>query len=491
MKKISIIFLAFLMILSSCKDMNEMRINPNDVSETHPQLLLTTIEWDAFQVEGTSPLFASRMIVQTDGEQSEQFYTWTRGSFGDYSLLRDVTKMIEEAERIEDGAYEALGLFFRAYYFYNLALTFGDVPYSKALQGETDEIYEPVYDAQKEVMLGVLDELETASGMLAGDEIIDGDIIFYGSGLNWLKLINSFRLKVLMTLSGKESDSDLDVASSFSAIVDAGNLMEGIEDNGQLVFVDAADNRYTEFNSSGYGSARYMDSTFIQRLIDREDPRLFIYADQTPNAKKAGLAIDDFTSYEGGNPIAPYSEVNDKAFRGDVSKVDLRYTTDPVTEPHMLMGYPELQFILAEAVVRGWISGDAALYYEQGIKASFQFYYENAADYAQYVEDADADTYLAGALVGFENTTTDEEKVEFIITQKYLQTFLQSGWTMYYEHLRTGYPEFLTLEGVTPPTRWMYPNAEYLNNTDHVTEAISSQFGAGNDNTRELTWWLK
>jgi hypothetical protein len=46
----------------------------------------------------SGPLFASRMIVQTDGEQSEQFYTWTRASFGDYSLLRDVTKMIEEAE---------------------------------------------------------------------------------------------------------------------------------------------------------------------------------------------------------------------------------------------------------------------------------------------------------------------------------------------------------------------------------------------------------
>jgi hypothetical protein len=491
MKNMYIILFAFLVALSSCKDMDEMRINPNDVSETHPQLLLTNIEWNAFQVEGTGPLFASRMIVQTDGEQAEQFYTWTRGSFGDYSRLRDITKMIEEAERIEDDAYVALGLFFRSFYFYNLALTFGDVPYSEALMGETSEIYAPAYDNQKQVLIGVLEDLEDAAGLLSGDEIIEGDIIFDGSGMKWMKLINSFRLKVLLSLSEQEGDADLNLVNSFSSIVEAGNLMAGIADNGQIVFIDAVGNRYTEFNDSGYGSARYMDSTFVQRLIDREDPRLFIYCDQTPNGKKAGLPVDEFSSYEGGNPIAPYAEVNDKAFRGDISKVDLRYTTNPVTEPHMLMGYPELQFILAEAAVRGWISGDAASYYEEGVKASFQFYLENAAEYAQYVEPQDAEQYLTGDMVAFENAGNEEEQIELIITQKYLQTFLQSGWTMYYEHLRTGYPDFLTLPGVTPPTRWMYPNNEYLHNTDNVNDAISNQFGAGNDNTREITWWLK
>ena len=491
MKKQSYIVLFILLILSSCQDFDEIRENPNNVSEAHPQLLLTKIQWDAFQVQGVSPLFAQRMVVQTDGEQPEQFYTWNRAGFSDYSRLRDITKMIEEAGRIESDAYRALGLFFRSVYFYNLTLTFGDVPYSESLRGETDQIYAPVYDTQKEVFLGILSELKEASDLLEGDEVIEGDIIYGGSGMQWLKLINSYRLKVLMSLSKKSSDADLDVENSFSAIYNNEPLMESLADNGQIVFVDQLGNRYTQFNDSGYGSARYMDSTFIQKLIDRLDPRLFIYADQTRNAKDAGLAIDDFSSYEGGNPIAPYETVNEKAFNGNVSKVDLRYTTDPVTEPHMLLGYPELQFILAEAAVRDWIDGTPASFYENGIRASFRFYMENAADYSSYVNETAAETYLSGDLVNLDNAVTGEEKIEFIITQKYLQTFHQSGWTSYFEHLRTGYPEYLTLPGVTPPTRWMYPNDEYQNNTGNVTEAITRQFGAGNDNTREVPWWLQ
>ncbi len=491
MKRILFISIILFFTLISCEDLEEIGENPNNVSETHPQLLLTRIEWETFQVEGTSPLFASRMIVQTDGEQSEQFYTWDRAGFGDYNQLRDITKMMEEAERIEDPSYQALAKFFRSFYFYNLTLRFGDIPYSDALKGESEELFTPAYDTQKEVFTGILNELEDASNMISENEIIEGDIIFGGNAMKWKKMINSFRLKVLISLSNKEDDSDLNPASEFARIVANQPVIESLDDNGQLVFLDQLGSRYTEFNNSGYGSARYMDSTFIQKLIDRKDPRLFIYCDQTKNAKEAGLDIDNFDAYEGGNPIAPYNDVNIKAAEGKVSKVDLRYTTDPTNEPHVILGYPELQFILAEASVKGWITSDAKSHYENGIKASFQFYNMYAENYASYVDESAANTYLQEDLINFDNATTDEEKIRLIIIQKYLQSFLQGGWTPYYEHLRTGFPEFITLPGVTPPVRWMYPNNEYQLNSENVAEAIERQFGEGNDNTRQLTWWLK
>lgn len=490
MKRILIFPVIALFALISCESLEEIGENPNNVSETHPQLLLTRIEWDAFQVEGTSPLFASRMIVQTDGEQAEQFYTWDRAGFGEYNQLRDITKMMEEAERIQSPSYQALAKFFRAFYFYELTLRFGDIPYSEALKGESQELFTPAYDTQKEVFIGILQELEEANNIIT-DDIIEGDIIFGGNAMKWKKMINSFRLKVLMSLSNQEDDIDLNIATTFASIVASQPIMESLEDNGQLVFFDQLGSRYTEFNNSGYGSARYMDSTFIQKLIDRQDPRLFIYSDQTKNAKEAGLAVDDFNAYEGGNPIAPYNDVNIKAAQGNVSKVDLRYTTDPTNEPHVVLGYPELQFILAEASVRGWISSDAKTHYENGVKASFQFYNMHAENYASYVNENAANDYLQEDLVSFDNATTDEEKINRIVTQKYLQSFLQGGWTPYFEHLRTGYPEFITLPGVTPPTRWMYPNDEYQLNSENVADAIKRQFGEGNDNTRQVPWWLK
>ncbi|WP_372650905.1 SusD/RagB family nutrient-binding outer membrane lipoprotein [Draconibacterium sp.] len=492
MKKYILSAIFFVWVFSSCSDLEELNLNPNNVPETHPQLLLTDIEWNAFQVEGVSPMFASRMVVQTDGENANQYYNWNRAGFGDYAKLRNITKMMEEAERIENTAYTALGKFFRAYYFYKLTLTFGDIPYSDALQGETDEIYAPVYDTQKNIFKGILQELEDADALLANDNsIIAGDIIYNGNTSQWRKCINSFRLKVLITLSKKESDSDLNVKSTFAGIYNNSPVLESNDDNGQLIFIDELGSRYTEYNSSSYGSARYMDSTYVKRLQDLSDPRLFIFCGQTRNAKEAGLAINDFSAYEGGDPIAPYNEVNLKAAAGKVSKINLRYTTAPTTEPHVFLGYTELQLILAEAAVRGWISTSAKDHYENAVKASFEFYNAHATDFVEDVNANAANEYLQGQLVDFANASSNEEQLKLIMLQKYIPSFLQGGWRMYFDHLRTGYPEFRIDGTNTPPLRWMYPTSEYQQNSENVSAAITTQFGEGNDKIRETSWWLK
>ena len=489
MKKILII-LSIVIGLSACQDLEEMNVNPNSPTETHPQLLLTNVEWNAFQAfTGTDPLYAIKMLVQTDGENSYQYYKWNRGDFDDYSTLRNVTKMMEEAERIEDDSYIALGKFFRAYYFYNLTLTFGDVPYTDALSGEGSENYQPEYDDQQAIFEGILAELAEANDILkSSNAIIAGDIIYDGSTESWRKLINAFRLKVMLTLSNKNGVVS---ASDFASIYQNEPLMESVADNGQLVFLDQQNNRYPHFNSSGFSSGMYMDSTFIKRLQDREDPRLFIYATQTKSAKEDGKAINDFTAYEGGDPAAQYNDVNLKAANGKVSKVNPRYYQDPENEPYMLLGFSEQQLILAEAAVIGWISADAAQLYNSGVKASFKFYEMYAESYSEYVSESEADDYLAKSINSFANAGDMQSKVELIIMQKYLQSFLQIGWSAYFEHLRTGEPTFRRPSGVTIPYRWMYPQSEYNFNTSNVDAAIAEQFGASNDDIHEITWWLE
>ncbi|SDR90151.1 Starch-binding associating with outer membrane [Polaribacter sp. KT25b] len=477
-------------VVFSCEDL-DINENPNKVSETHPSLLLTNITTSAFQVKGTGAMYASRMIVQTDGESTSQFYKWDRASFDAYNSLRQVTKMMEEADRIKDDSYKGIGYFFRAYYFYDLALTFGDVPYIDALKGETEDLYQPKYSTQEEVFTGILKELEMANSLLDGTDIITGDPIFNGDVSKWKKLVNSFRLKVLLTLSKKEGSSSLNIKNEFAAIYNSQPIIATPEEGARLEFVDVVDSRYTEFNSSGYGSGLYMASTFIDMLVEREDKRLFAIAGQTKNAKEAGLAINDFSSYAGGNPVIPYNDVNLLAAAGKVSKVNERYTADPTAEAHNLLSFSELQFILAEASVKGWIPAtNAQIFYENGIKANFQFYNTYAKGYEAYYTQAEAVNYIAGSKVNFLNATTDAEKLELILTQKYLTSFLQGGWRMYFDHLRTGYPVFPLGVG-TAPTRWIYPLDEYNNNSVNVTEAIARQFGGSNDGIRELTWWLK
>ena len=101
-------------------------------------------------------MYATKKVIQADGESADQYYKWTRGSFGYYDNLRNVQKMGEEAERVNAPVYTALTKFFRAYYFYELTLRFGDIPYSQALKGEKEEIYTPEYDAQEDVFAGIL-----------------------------------------------------------------------------------------------------------------------------------------------------------------------------------------------------------------------------------------------------------------------------------------------------------------------------------------------
>lgn len=489
--------------LQSCEKLTDVNINPNEALTTHPQALLTKVEWDAFRTwHGTSPLYALKMIVQTDGENANQIYNWQRGSFEQYGLLRNITKMTEEAEKIGATNYIALAKFFRAYYFYNLTLTFGDIPYSEATKGENGALYTPKYDSQKEIFAGVLKELDEANTLLKSSNTnISGDIIYKGSADKWRKLINSFRLKVLLTLSHKTTDFPVDIKSEFAKIYKGESLITDIagSEDGQLVFLNQEGNRYPEFNSSGYGSGMYMDSTFIQRLQDHKDPRLFVLATQTRLGKEAGKKTDDFSSYEGGDPIVPYAQVNEKAVKGRLSKVHERFYKDPTAEPLVMMGYSELQFIVAEAMVRGWISGNAKESYINGIKASFKFY-ENYAKNPEdvvsdknlnsYVDITHFENYLSQKLVNLDNAKTSEEKLERILMQKYLRSFHQGGYTAYFDHLRTGYPSLLKADNVKVAYRWMYPQDEYNNNTVQVSEAIKRQF-AGNDNINLQTWWLK
>ena len=490
-----IIYFIFIVLcsgLTSCQDFEEINESPNNPKQTHPQLLLTQIEWDAFRsYQGTDPLYANKMLVQTDGENNSQYYKWTRGGFS-FLSMQNIQKMMEEAERINEKSYIALGKFFRAYYFYSMTLQFGDIPYSEALKGESDKIYHPLYDSQKTVFMGILQELDEANTLLKSENtIIRGDVIYNGSTDKWRRLVNAFRLKLLLSLSKKESDTDLNIRSRFAAIVQSEPLLQAIQDNGQLIYLNQEGNRYPEFNSSSYGSGMYIDSTFIRRLQDHKDPRLFVFCTQTKEAKEAGKALNDFTAYEGGDPAAPYGTVNEKATKGKVSKVLERYYQDPTNEPLVLLGYSELQLILAEATVRGWISGDANNYYQNGVRASFKFYETYAKGLGALVDETAATAYLAEPVNDLSLRTSVEEKIEAIILQKYFQSFLQGKWTPFFEALRTGYPAYRRPAGVEIPFRWMYPQSEYNYNDKNVAEAIKNQFGEGNDKTNQKTWWVK
>lgn len=485
---IAIVFLA-----NACKDFDELQTDPNRTSQTHPGLLLTNIQAaipgnsngvvPTFRVVNVEAMLASRMIVFTDGAAVEQYYGWQRSNFARYNTLRQIVKMEEEAERLQLENYKHLALFLKSVQILELTKVFGDVPYSEALQ-TTSGIYTPSYDNQEDIYVKVLDDLKLANNSLdasLGD--ITGDVIYGGDITKWKKLINSYSLRVLISLSEKTGNSRLNVVGRFQEIVndpDTYPIFESNDDNAALHFQDLVNNRYPYFNNNNFKTAYYMEESFVDLLKARQDPRLFVFADRKPQG--SALPDTDFDAYGGLGGSDPLSDNTNRLVNGEASRVDERYYLDPVNEPSVLLGYAEVQFTLAEAAERGWITSDAEEHYENGIRASFDFY---------GISSDEQDAYLLEPEVEYDPANG----IEMIITQKYINFFMNGGWEAFYNHLRTGFPQFDVdgggiLNNGQVPKRWMYPQNELQLNVENVEEAISRQY-AGNDDINGVMWLLK
>ena len=115
-----------------------------------------------------------------------------------------------------------------------------------------------------------------------------------------------------------------------------------------------------------------VSSTIIDPLKEFNDNRLFYYAEAAPYALENGLTAEDWEAYSGIDPSAIQSENNTLHGEGKDCGPNERYLTAE-GEPLMYVSYMEQNFILAEAVLRGWISGSVDEYYKKGIRASMEF----------------------------------------------------------------------------------------------------------------------
>jgi hypothetical protein len=127
------------MTLASCEsNLDKINENPNDQASIDPKYLLTYVSRDAFQVNGDN-MYASRMMIGTDGENKYQYMKWNDASFEVYTkALLNTVKMMQEAEKIHNKNYVAIGKFLRAYHFFTISLRVGSAPYSEAVKENPD-----------------------------------------------------------------------------------------------------------------------------------------------------------------------------------------------------------------------------------------------------------------------------------------------------------------------------------------------------------------
>lgn len=518
MKKIFLIILtgSALMVSSCKKDFNSLVDDPNRATSVPANLILNGILADIAERPFTNTQRWNQFYACNYAYYGDQEYNWTGISFSTYNTLKNVVKMEEEASKsiAAPNPYTAIGKYVKAYMYYNLTMKTGDIPVSQALKSLDNTA--PKYDSQKEVFKQILNLLEEANSEIStivtkGNYVLASDIYYNNDLKQWRKAVNSFKLRVLMQLSRQSGDADLNIKQKFSETVTNSTrypLIASMADNMNYVYNNQYNKYSTNPDNFGFDAARYnMSSTYLDKLVLLQDPRTFFVAEPATALVNAGKAPNSFDAFKGAGSGEDLANMSANAGLGKYSFINRkRYYSSYTAENTILVGYPELCFNMAEAINRGWVTGNAEDWYKKGIQASIGFYGivngnntvtfqkpgGTLSDYNTYAVNYDWATYYSQPSVKYSEIATTA--LDQILTQKYLAFYQNSGWEAYYNWRRTGTPQFHTGPGTgnsqRVALRFQYPVSEKSINLTNVNSAIQSQFN-GPDDINAKMWIIK
>jgi len=514
-----------LLVMGSCQDFDVLVKNPNLPTAVPPSLLLTGAlehmnnqnSWDGKQgSQSAAQFYVSTYDYYGTNNYDQEPFIKTSNNFEYTKVLQNLVQMDLEAKNAgqnDVNPYSALGKFLKAYYFNLMSQKMGDLPLSEALQAGGNPT--PKYDTQKEVYVQILKWLEESNSDLSAliasnDGTLSGDIYLGNDLSKWQKVVNSFTLRVLISLSKKESDADLNIKQKFAAIVSNPAkypVLSGLSDNLQYTF-NAAYNPYPKNPTSlgRDGTRENVGSAFLNLTTTLNDPRTFIVATPAPAKLISGLTYKDHAAYVGAPAGASMSDLGVNAQGGQYSYVNaLRYSFDfagSKAEPAIILGYPELCFNIAEGINRGWATGNAATWYNNGVTAAMSFLGINEGSSIPVgnltgttiygsVDNISVAAYLAQPAVQYQAGATGLTQ---ILQQKYLAFWQNSNWEAFFNQRRTGVPTFSegagSGNGNKIAKRWQYPRAEADANASNYNAAVQSQFG-GEDTLNGLIWIIK
>jgi hypothetical protein len=522
-------------MLNSCnKKFEQYSVNPNEPSVVPPSQLLRTIEGSMYiapfgQEERNNQFTLSNYNYYDDNAYWDGVFHSQYASLN-YPTLTNVQNMVSSANAAADttlNPYDALGKFFKAYFFVSMTMKVGDLPMTDALTGLQN--LTPKYDTQKAIFLQSLKWLDSANTEMAtvvtnlsngavyefsGDSYFADALGTNAAIIEWQKAINTFRLRVLIELSHHADDADLNVPAQFAMIL--GNpaqypIMTGMSDNVQYTY-NTQYNNYPN-NNLVYGTQtlRYnMAAAYEDSVASFHDLRVMMVSEP---ARGLGHPDTSYSSYRGANAGLPLSTMGQGVTSNSTNLYSLigrhRYYETLVGEPTFIISYPEMCFNIAEGINRGWASGDATQWYQNGILADFGFYgVKDGANQVilqkpngalgsdtTYTVNFSYTDYMNQPLVKYAGNNARGQ--EQILEQKYLAFFRNTGMEAYYQWRRTGVPGFLQGpdqsgygNGGTIPLRFQYPLDEVNSNSANYMAAIQSQYG-GTDAINAKMWLIQ
>jgi len=505
MKKLKYILsasLVFLLVpLQGCDTENLHRLNENPtVAESiDPGFILAYTQLqtsgERFENWRTQLIYQSTMIQQLSalaGYWSGDKYFWNDEYSGALwaraftNYIKDLTNLVEITDPTVSGQeqwvnYHAIARIWKVVAFQRITDIYGDVPYFNAGKGFSERVFFPQYDSQQEIYLDMLKELEEAAMMLNNSAANPGtqDLIYGGNIDQWKRYAHSMMLRLALRMV----KVDAAAAQQWTQKAIAGGLMQSNADISHINHTDGPDG----INRNGLGEvfnwngqrftnddASRLSKTFVDWMSDHDDPRLgrlsWVVSGGEPLGRPNGFDATTILQFDPDYDGDNYSRVNPVFVTND--------------SPMVFQTYAEVQFMLAEAIERGWHSGNAASHYNAGVRAAMEQY---GMLYGATVEisPGEIDAYLAA------NPYNSGEWARIIGEQYWAATFL-NFYETFANWRRTGYPALVPVNypgnqsNGTIPRRLKYPSSEASGNPDAYNAAVSRQ---GPDEFTTRMWW--
>lgn len=372
--------------------------------------------------------------------------------------------------------------------------TYGNIPYAEAGNGYIEQNFLPVYETQESIYPKLITELTSATGALdAAGRIETADVLYNGNIAKWKKFGFSLLLRAGMRLSkANPTAAAAAVGTAFTGGVILSNADNALNRH-DANYVNPLGNTLNGTEAANF----YLAAPFVDALKNHNDPRLKSiaarYVGAGSGSAQGTITPDRTIANQYGLPVGSTDVQADAAgkllpgggSRYAFSQLD-RTRLAKRTSPLFLVTAAQNNLLLAEAAVRGWVTGDENVYYADGIRAHMD--QMAAFDAGAAVTAGDRDAYVAAQPL---DTSTDAAAFAQINYEYWVASFLapHEAWANF---RRSGFPVLAPnpYDGRTVDfiTRITYPVSETLVNSANVQAAIAAQ---GPDNLDTKVWWNK
>ena len=411
--------------------------------------------------------------------------------------------------------YKAMALVMKAYYVQILTDLYGDMPYSEAFKRQLN--LTPKYDKGEDIYKASIADLENAIQIInsgAGTKPSSTDIVFGGTMADWVSFANTIKLRYLVRMSNVTGEMatyrDQKLATLAGATFSAKDVTvnpgySSASDTKQNPFTNywivlssgarptTGNQTYNLYTASEHiaialngntvhvpGQATTQDARDVYQkfngIVDGRRGRMFTLISTTDNAGVTTSNVEGVrqgaTPGQPGAPSTTPARAVSRFGLGIIlgnnttitsTTVNPAFTAAASSKPGVLMSKAETEFLLAEAALRypGIFSG-AQAHFEAGITASYS--YLGATGSAAYITSVNAVPKLGW-------TGSTENKIEAIMTQKWIALTSINPEQLFFDYTRTGYPVTplpTIATGTAKPNRLIYPTSEYASNTNNV-----------------------